>query len=132
MVQYVGSAPLAGQTSDRYFYALRRDDDGQLFVAKVDIASPTDDLQVNRPGGPDGNFSDWQTGEDFFEGRNPNHELVFDNLNYEQMRWDEKNIYYYVNDVGELVLRINTKYTYDDAVSADHLPFGSNPTGYSG
>ena len=35
MVQYVGSAPLEGQTSDRYFYALRRDDDGQLFVAKL-------------------------------------------------------------------------------------------------
>jgi hypothetical protein len=48
------------------------------------------------------------------------------------MRWDEKNIYYYVNDSGELVLRINTKYDYDDTISADHLPFGSNATGYSG
>ena len=70
--------------------------------------------------------------EDFFEGRNPNHVLVFDNLVYEQMRWDEKNIYYYVNNEGELVLRINTKYTYDENASADHLPFGTNPTGYSG
>ena len=48
------------------------------------------------------------------------------------MRWDEKNIYYYVNEEGELVLRINTKYTYDDNASADHLPFGTNPTGYTG
>lgn len=132
MVQYVGQAPLAGQTGDRYFYAIRRDDDGALFVAKVDVASPSDAIQMNRPGGPDGNFADFQTGEDFFEGRNPNHVLVFDNLVYEQMRWDEKNIYYYVNEEGELVLRINTKYTYDDNASADHLPFGTNPTGYTG
>lgn len=51
MVQYVGQAPLAGQTGDRYFYALRRDDDGALFVAKVDVASPSDAIQMNRPGG---------------------------------------------------------------------------------
>ena len=32
------------------------------------------------------------------------------------MRWDEKNIYYYVNEGGELVLRVNTKYTYNNDV----------------
>ena len=48
---YVGQAPLEGDSGERYFYALRRDDDGQLFIQKVDIASPTDEAQINRPGG---------------------------------------------------------------------------------
>ena len=73
---YVGQAPLEGDTGERYFYALRRDDDGQLFIAKVDKASPTDVIQINRPGGTDGNYTDFQAGESFFEGRNPNHVLV--------------------------------------------------------
>ena len=100
MVQYVGSHP-EGQTSDRYFRALRRDDDGQLFVAKVDIASPTDNLQVNRPGGPMVTSVTGKLVKTFLkEEILP--VLVFDNLVYEQMRWDEKNIYYYVNEGGEL------------------------------
>ena len=110
---YVGSAPLAGDTGERYFYALRRDDDGQLFIAKVDKASPTDVIQINRPGGTDGNYTDFQAGESFFEGRNP-------------------NIYYYLNNEGEVVLRVNTKYEYPDGTSSDHLPFGQNATGYVG
>ena len=32
---YVGQAPLQGDTDERYFYALRRDDDGQMFIQKV-------------------------------------------------------------------------------------------------
>ena len=68
---YVGSAPLAGDTGERYFYALRRDDDGQLFIQKVDIASPSDAAQINRPGGTDGNYTEFQAGEDFFVGYSP-------------------------------------------------------------
>ena len=77
---YVGQAPLAGDSGERYFYALRRDDDGQLFISKVDKASPTDAIQINRPGGTDGNYTEFQAGESFFEGRNPsNINLSLDN-----------------------------------------------------
>ena len=48
------------------------------------------------------------------------------------MRWDDKNIYYYVNAEGEIVLRINTKYEYDNGISGEHLTFGANATGYAG
>ena len=33
------------------------------------------------------------------------------------MRWDDKNIYYFVNAEGEFVLRINTPYTYATGTS---------------
>jgi len=118
-MSYVGSEPLQRQTGERYFYALRRDDDGQLFIAKVDIASPTDSVAINKPGGTVDNFPDFQDGADFFEGRNPNHTLVYENLQFEQMRWDDKNIYYFVNEEGEFVLRINTPYTYATGTSSE-------------
>ena len=98
----------------------------------IDKASPTDVIQINRPGGVDGNYTEFQAGESFFEGRNPNHVLVFDNLVFEQMRWDDQNIYYYINDEGEVVLRVNTRYTYPEGTASDHLPFGTNATGYAG
>ena len=44
----------------------------------------------------------------------------------------QKNIYYYLNSEGEVVLRVNTKYEYPDGTSSDHLPFGQNATGYAG
>ena len=57
---YVGQAPLQGDTDERYFYALRRDDDGQMFIQKVDMASPTDSAQINRPaGGTDGTYTEF-------------------------------------------------------------------------
>ena len=35
------------------------------------------------------------------------HNLVYENLNYEQFRWDDANLVYYINDEGELVVRVN-------------------------
>ena len=32
---------------------------------------------------------------------------IIKNLKYEQFRWDDVNLNYYVNDAGELVVRIN-------------------------
>jgi hypothetical protein len=35
------------------------------------------------------------------------------------MRWDDKNIYYFINDEGEFVLRLNTAYTYPTGNSSE-------------
>jgi hypothetical protein len=105
----------------RYFYGLRRTDDGELFLSKVDQVSPTDSVQINAPGNPAGNFDDFQVGQDFTEGRDVYHNLVFENLNYEQYKWDDRNVLYYINDEGELVVKINQKHTYDNNSSSDGL-----------
>ena len=98
-------------THPRYFYALRRTDDGDLYFARVDQLSD-DSIQINAIGADDDNYPDFESGIDFLEGRDVYHNLVYPNLNYEQMRWDSRNIYYYINDDGELVARVNQKYTY--------------------
>ena len=62
------------------------------------------------------NYEDFEQGQDFYEGRNVNHEKVYTNLNYEQFRWDNRSINYYIDDSGNLVARINEGYTYPTGV----------------
>ena len=59
------------------------------------------------------NFNDFSRGVDFFDGRDGQHRKNYKNLVYEQYKWDGRNIFYYVNTEGELVLRINEQYTYE-------------------
>ncbi len=100
----------------RYFYALRRTDNGELYFTRVNQLSRDESITVNNTGDAEGNYEDFQIGVDFFEGRDINHELVFDNLNYEQYRWDDRSLYYYIDEDGQLVVRVNTKYTYPTGV----------------
>lgn len=99
----------------KYFYGLRRNEDGSLFFARINQLSG-ESLTINNPGNPEDNYEDFEAGIDFFEGRNVNHEIVYDNLKYEQYRWENRNLYYYINDNGELVLRIDQKYTYPSGI----------------
>jgi len=118
---YAGFTPeqIYNALGSRYFYGLRRTDSGEVFVNKVDQLRGTDGITVNNVGDTEDNFPNFEQGQDFYEGRDIFHNLVYKNLNYEQFRWDNNNLYYYVNDEGELVIRINQKFTYDDTVSSN-------------
>lgn len=102
--------------SPKYFYALRRTAAGELYFARVNMLSRTDAIQINNDGTSDDNYPDFEVGVDFFEGRDSTHELVYDNLKYEQMRWDGKNLYYYIDADGQLVVRTDTKYQYPSGI----------------
>lgn len=119
---YLGTSPeeALGNTS-RFFYGLRRTDNGELFLSRADQLKKTDSITINNPGDPTHNYPNFEQGQDFYEGRDVNHNLVYANLNYEQFRWDDRNVLYYVNDEGELVVRINQNYTYDDNSSSNGL-----------
>ena len=120
---YTGLTPdhIYGAVENRFFYGLRRTDQGELFVGKADQLKTEDSISINKSGDPAQNYLDFSQGQDFYEGRNAAHELVYENLNYEQFRWDDRNISYYVNNDGELVARINQNYTYDNTSSSDGL-----------
>ena len=100
----------------RYFYGLRRTDEGDLYFVRINQLSRTDALQINAEGDPAENYEDFEVGVDFYEGRDVYHNIVFDNLNYEQYRWDDKSLYYYIDDEGNLIVRTNTKYIYPTGV----------------
>jgi len=125
---YVGNTPeqMMQELGYRYFYGLRRTYDGEMFVAKVDQTKTGDAITINNPGDPENNFPTFEEGQDFFEGRDVFHTLVYENLNYEQFRWDDKNIYYYINAEGELIAKINETHTYDDTVSSNGVSISTS------
>jgi hypothetical protein len=102
-----------GEGNPRYFYALRRTDDGTLYFSKVDQLKDTDTITLNAPGPNSGNFENFEYGIDFFDGRlATNHSRPYPNLAFDQYRFDGKSCYYYINANGELIVRINQAYTY--------------------
>ena len=121
MANYIGFTPeqLYGAVENRFFYGLRRTDQGELFLGKLDQLKNDDNITVNNPGDPEQNYPSYEEGQDFLEGRDAFHNIVYENLNYEQFRWDDRNLYYYINDEGELVVRINQSFTYDESVSSN-------------
>ncbi len=117
MTYYIGNetsiTEILGADNPRYFYALRRTDDGQLFFAKIDQIKDTESITVNVAGSNENNFESFEYGVDYFDGRlAEDHSRPFPNLYYDQYRWDSKNAYYYINGNGELVVRINQAYPY--------------------
>lgn len=123
MSGYIGITPeiVSQEVVARYLYGLRRTDKGELFLGKLDQTKGNDTITINKPGDPADNFPNFEEGQDFFEGRDVNHNLIYKNLYYEQLKWDDKNIFYYVNDEGELVARTSQAFVYDDTVSSDGL-----------
>ena len=120
-MSYIGYTPdlILNALPNKFFYGLRRTDEGELFVTKVDMSRKDSAIAINNPGDPADNFPNFQQGQDFYEGRNINHDLVYENLNNEQFLWEDANIFYYVNDEGELVARYNEEYTYIETVSSN-------------
>ena len=121
-MNYVGETAdqIIASLKDRFFYGLRRTDQGELFLGKMDQLGQgaNAEIQINKPGDNSNDFDDFEEGSDFYEGRNVEHELVYSNLNYEQYRWADKNIWYYINSDGELVASVNKKHVYDDGSSS--------------
>lgn len=117
MTYYIGQQPdqLLGDTP-RYFYGLRRTDDGELYFVRIDQLLNQEPVEINKPGAIEGNFSEFEVGVDFFEGRNVYHNLIHENLNYEQYRWSDTSVYYYIDDDGQLVARTLAKYQYPTGI----------------
>ena len=117
MTYYVGGElslnDILGEGNPRFFYGLRRDESGTLFFSKIDQLRDTATITLNVPGSNDGNFEQFEYGIDFFDGRLAvDHSRPYPNLVFDQYRWDGKDCYYYLNENGELVVRVNRAYTY--------------------
>lgn len=110
---YLGQSPdEALGDSPRYWYALRRNNDGELFLYRSDQLKDKDSIELNLPGAPGENFEDFEPGVDYFDGVTTDHEIEYDNLVWTQYRWDNRNMLYYVDNQGRLTQRINQGYTY--------------------
>lgn len=117
---YLGTSPdEALGDSPRYWYALRRNEDGELFFLRSDQLKDKDSIELNTAGVPSENFEDFEPGIDYFEGVTQDHEISYDNLVWTQYRWDNRNMLYYIGaDEGRLIQRINQGYVYPTGTSS--------------
>lgn len=117
---YLGQDPQTrlGDTP-RFFYGLRKNENGSLFLQRSDQLKANESIDVNNLGEESGNYTDFEIGVDFFEGIDVNHNPVFANLKYQQYRWDDRAIFYYIDEEGQLVARVNNGHTYDNGASED-------------
>lgn len=119
MTYYVGSNPqdvLDGITK-RYMYGLRRNNDGELYLVRVDQLQGGDanSIVVNDLGIAEQNFPDFEEGIDFLEGIDADHNVVYKNLRYPQIKWDGRSLLYYIeSDTGFLVQRVSEAYEYPE------------------
>jgi len=117
MTYYVGNEynlnDLLGDGNPRFFYGLRREDDGTMLFTKVDQIASSASISINVAGSNGNNFENFEYGVDFFDGRlATDHSRPYTNLYFDQYRWDSKNSYYYIDNQGNLVVRINSNYVY--------------------
>ena len=117
---YIGTSPdEALGDSPRYWYALRRNDDGELFLLRSDQLKDKDSIELNIPGSPNENFEDFEPGIDYLDGIRADHEVQYANLVWIQYRWDNRNMLYYIGqDEGRLIQRINQGYVYPTGTSS--------------
>lgn len=106
---YVGNTPRkeANRTrGQRFFYGLRSDGE-ELVLGKVDAYDSNDGVQVNYIGdNPESDYPNFIPGQDFFEGKDVDHVDIYPSLLYQQYKWSDANFTYYVDDNGELTLRV--------------------------
>ena len=69
----------------RYFYGLRRTDQGTLYLVKADLLELEDGVIVNKPGAPSQNYNDFSRGQDFFDGKDTEHKKVFETVSVQNV-----------------------------------------------
>lgn len=121
MSYYIGNNPQDALNGiiKRYFYGLRRNDDGEVFLIRLDqLQGGTNTIIINDLGTADENFPDFEEGIDYLDGIDENHDIVYDNLRYPQIKWDGRSLTYYVDDDGFFVQRISQGYDFPENVSS--------------
>jgi hypothetical protein len=123
MSYFIGNTPeqTAAGFIKRYFYGLRRNDDGELFLARVDQLQGGDEniTVINDLGIEEENFPDFEEGIDFLDGVDANGNVVYPNLRYPQIKWDGRSLIYYIEqDTGFFVQRISEGYVFPENISS--------------
>jgi hypothetical protein len=123
MTHYVGNTPqdvLAGIIK-RYLYGLRRNIDGELYLIRSDQLSVAEgnSVVINDIGVEGENFPDFEEGIDFLDGIDEEHNIVYDNLRYPQLKWEGRSLTYFIDpDTGEFVLRVSEGYDFPEGISS--------------
>ena len=100
----------------KYFYGLRRTDDGDLYLTKLNQLSVNDSIVINVPGNPEEDYVEFDYGVDYLDNVATDHSVQFENLFFSQYRWDNRSMLYYLAEDGSLVVRIGQNYVYPTGI----------------
>src|SRR6056300_1865087 len=130
MTYYIGTSPtdVIGSFIKRYFYGLRRNDDGELFLVQSDQLAGGEEnvVTINDLGVAAESYQDFEEGIDFLSGVDENHEIVYNNLRYPQFRWDNRSLTYFIDPSdGQFIQRLSEKYVYPQNISSP--AYGDGP-----
>jgi hypothetical protein len=118
---YLGQTPEEFfNKNERYFYGIRRDEEGFLTLTKVNMDTSTDAIEVqdlNNIGTIERTYDGFDDGVDFFDGVDAARVPAFVGLKYEQYKWSADDLYYFVDGEGRLSVRINVPYNYVEGIS---------------
>ena len=120
MSHYIGNNPgaIVQGFIKQYFYGMRRNEDGELFLLRVDQLSGQGTATINDIGIGENNYPDFEEGIDFLEGIDANHDIVYENLRYQQIKWDGRLLTYYIDPTdGQFIVRISEDYVYPENIS---------------
>jgi len=121
MTYYVGNNPqdVLDVFIKRYFYGMRRNEDGELFLIRIDQLQGQENVAViNDIGVSANNFLDFEEGIDYLDGVDQDHNVVYANLRYPQIRWDGRSLVYYIDPTdGQFIMRISEGYDYPENIS---------------
>lgn len=131
MTYYIGTSPtdVIGSFIKRYFYGLRRNDDGELFLVQSDQLAGGDEniVVINDLGVAEESYQDFEEGIDFLSGINEDHEIVYNNLRYPQFKWDNRSLTYFIDpDDGQFIQRLSEKYVYPENISSPSYSDGDD------
>jgi hypothetical protein len=121
MSHYIGNNPesIINGFIKRYFYGMRRNDDGELFLLRQDQLSGQGTATINDIGVGENNYPDFEEGIDYLEGIDANHDIVYENLRYQQIKWDGRLLTYYIDPTdGQFIIRISEDYDYPENLSS--------------
>ena len=131
MTYYVGNNPqdVLNGIIKRYFYGLRRNEDGELYLIRIDQLQGGDEniAVINDLGIAEQNFPDFEEGIDFLDGLDEDHAIVYQNLRYQQIKWDGRALLYYIEpNTGHFVQRISEAYEYPTGISSTSYGEGAD------
>lgn len=123
MSYFIGPSPTDVLNSfiKRYFYGLRRNDDGELFLVTSDQLAVGDDniVVINDIGIASENYLDFEEGIDFLGGIDETHDKLYDNVRYPQFKWDNRALIYFIDpETGYFIQRSSQAYIYPDLISS--------------
>jgi hypothetical protein len=124
---YLGQTPEEFlNRASRYFYGESRTTDGFLKITKVDLTQTSDSVSLqNLNAGVFNSNSvpDFEEGVDFFDGVDATTKMPnYIGINFEQYKWTQDDLYYYVDGDGVLSVRVDVPYGYTEGATFQVLP----------